>query len=111
MTERCNERFFHMPIGCYCRFLIREAAAKKLQKILWRQTQEIKDFLTRNMDALESENWTLAHTPEQTTVYFYDGHSQEDLKHRIALINKMDRLAFVQDVSGQTRPTSKPWMR
>lgn len=98
MTERCNERFFQMPIGCYCGFLIREAAAKKLQKILWRQTQEIKDFLTRNMDALESANWTLAYTPEQTTVHYYDGHSQEDLKNRIVLVNKMDRLIFVPDV-------------
>ena len=80
MTERCNERFFDMPVGLYCGVLIREAAAKKLQKILWRQTQEIKD------------------TPEQTTVHYYDGQSREELKNRIALLNKADRLTFVPDV-------------
>ena len=98
MTERCNERFFQMPVGQGCGFLIREDAAKKLQKILWKQTQEIKDFLTRNMDALEAENWTLAYTPEQTTVHYYDSKSKEDLKDRIALLNKADRLRFVPDV-------------
>lgn len=98
MTDRCNERFFQMPIGCWSGFLIREAAAKKLQKILWRQTQEIKDFLTRNIDALEAESWTLAYTPEQITVYYYDGHSREDLERRIALLDKADRLRFVPDV-------------
>ena len=98
MTERCNERFFDMPVGLYCGVLIREAAAKKLQKILWRQTQEIKDFLTQNMDALDASNWTLAYTPEQTTVHYYDGQSREELKNRIALLNKADRLTFVPDV-------------
>lgn len=98
MTERCNERFFQMPIGQWCGFLIREDAAKKLQKILWRQTQEIKDFLTRNMDALEAANWTLAYTPEQTTVNYYDINSREDVEHRIALLNKADQLSFVPDV-------------
>lgn len=98
MTERCNERFFQMPVGQWCGFLIREDAAKKLQKILWKQTQEIKDFLTRNMDALEAENWTLAYTPEQTTVHYYDGKSKEDLKDRIALLDKADRLSFEPDV-------------
>ena len=98
MTERCNERFFEMPVGQWCGFLIREDAAKKLQKILWRQTQEIKDFLTRNMDALEAANWTLAYIPSQTTVNYFDSCSREDVERRIALLNKADRLSFVPDV-------------
>ncbi len=98
MAERCNERFFDMPIGCWCGILVREDAAKKLQKILWRQTQEIKDFLIRNMDALEASNWTLAYTPEQTTVFYFDKNSHEELKHRIELFDKADRLKFIPDV-------------
>jgi len=87
-----------MPIGIYSGFLIREAAAKKLQKILWKQTQEIKDFLTRNMDALEAAEWTLAYTPKQITVQYYNRHSREELERRIALLDKVDRLNFVPDV-------------
>lgn len=52
----------------------------------------------RNMDALESENWTLAYIPEQTTVYYFDSKSKEDLKARIALLDKADRMRFVPDV-------------
>lgn len=102
MTERRNERFFKMPAGCYCGVLIREEAAKKLQKILWRQTQEIKDFLTRNKDALEAANWTLAYAPKQTTVNFYDANSHDDLDERIKLFDKADRLTFCPDVFRST---------
>lgn len=98
MTERCNERFFQMPIGGYSGFFIREDAAKKLQKILWKQTQEIKDFLTRNMDALEAANWTLAYIPGQTTVNYFDSNSREDVERRISAMDKSDRLSFVPDV-------------
>jgi len=98
MTERCNERFFDMPIGNYCGVLIRESAAKKLQKILWRHTQEIKDFFTQNMDELEASNWTLAYIPEQTQVNYFDGDSRKDLVNRIALLNSSGRLRFVPDV-------------
>jgi len=98
MVERCNERFFDLPLTDYFGVLIREAAAKKLQKILLRHTQEIKDFLIQNMDALESSNWTLAYTPSQTVVYYYDRYSKEDLKCRISLIDKTDLLSFVSDV-------------
>ena len=34
MTEKCCERFFELPVECYCGLYIREDAAKKLQKIL-----------------------------------------------------------------------------
>jgi len=98
MTERCNERFFEMTAGNYCGVFIREDAAKKLQKILWRQTQEIKDFLTRNMDSLETANWTLAHVPEQKTVNYIDSRSREELADRIQRFEKADKLAFVKDV-------------
>lgn len=98
MVQRCNERFFQFPIGCWCGVLIREAEAKKLQKILWRQTQEIKDFLVQNIEALEAANWTLAYIPKQTTVHYYDSASRSDVKSRINLLDKADRLTFVPDV-------------
>lgn len=100
MTEKCCERFFEMPAGIYCGILIREDAAKKLQKILWRQTQEIKEFLTRNMDALESANWTLAFsgTENQTHIDYFDRNSREYLPERIKLFDKTCRLSYVPNV-------------
>ena len=98
MTEKCLEKFFSMPAGSYCGLLIREPAAKKLQKILWRQTQEIKEFLMQHKDELEADNWTLGY-PEcnngkQTVIRYFDGTSREDVERRIALIDKADRLHF-----------------
>lgn len=98
MTERCNERFFEMPIGQYCGVFIREDAAKKLQKILYRQTQEIKDFLTRNLDALEAADWTLAYIPDQTVVHYFDGNSRDEIENRIRVFDEVDRLRYVSDV-------------
>ena len=100
MTEKCCERFFEMPVDCFCGVYIREDAAKKLQKILWRQSQELKEFLTRNMDALEAANWTLAFsgTKNQTAIDYFDGESQTDVPQRIALLDKASRLRYVPDV-------------
>lgn len=98
MTERCNERFFEMPIGQYCGVFIRESAAKKLQKILYRQTQEIKDFLTRNLDSLEAADWTLAYIPDQVTVSYFDGNSRDEIENRIKVFDETDRLRYVPDV-------------
>lgn len=98
MTERCNERFFEMPIGQYCGVFIRESAAKKLQKILYRQTQEIKDFFTRNLDSLEAADWTLAYIPDQTVVKYFDGNSRGEIKNRIQVFDEVNRLRYVSDV-------------
>lgn len=98
MVERRNERFFSMPIGCWCGIFVREKAAKKLQKILYRQTQEIKDFLIRNMDELEAENWTIVNMKKQETVYYYDGTSKGELESRISLFDKAYCMRFIQDV-------------
>lgn len=98
MTERCNERFFEMPVGQYCGLFIREDAAKKLQKILYRQTQEIKDFLSCNRNALEAAGWTLAYIPEQTTVQYYDGNSRDEIENRIQLFDAVDRMRYVPNV-------------
>lgn len=98
MTEKCNECFFEMPIGQYCGVFIRESAAKKLQKILYRQTQEIKDFLTRNLDSLEAAEWTLAYIPDQVTVSYFDGNSRDEIQNRIEVFDEVSRLRYVSDV-------------
>jgi len=98
MTERRNERFFEMPIGQYCGLFIREDAAKKLQKILYKHTQEIKDFLTRNLDSLEAADCTLAYIPEQTAVSYYDGNSRDEIENRIRVFDEVDRIRYVSDV-------------
>ena len=109
MTEKRLERFFNFPAGMYSGVLIREEAAKKLQKILWRQAQEIREFLARNKDSLEASHWTLAYpeNPEERTgkqihLTYFDGNSRDDLGDRIRLFNNAYRLLYVPAVFSTT---------
>ena len=109
VTEKRLERFFDFPAGIYCGVFIREEAAKRLQKILWRQSQEIKEFLARNKDSLETSRWTLAYpeNPEERTgkqiiLTYFDGNSRVDLDKRITLFNNAYRLLYVPAVFSTT---------
>lgn len=96
---RSNDNWFRLPAGCYCGVFIKERSAKKLQKLLWRQTQEIKDFLTANKEDLVPEAWTLAYPlPEkkQTVVHYVD--TDDSVESRIALFDKADRLQHIDDL-------------
>ena len=96
---RSNDNWFELPAGCYCGVFIKERSAKKLQKLLWRQTQEIKDFLTANKDDLAPASWTLAYPlpeKEQTVVHYID--TDDSVESRIALFNKVDRLRHISDL-------------
>lgn len=96
MVKQEMEKFFNMPAGAYCGVLLREPAMKKMQKLLYKQTQEIKRLLTESLDDIEVANWTLAYPDGvQTTVHYFDAASTETEKvERIELFNKADKMQF-----------------
>lgn len=92
-VKKSCDNWFDMPAGWYCGLFIKERTAKKLQKLLWRQTQELKEFLTANKDDCVSSHWTLAYPnpdKKQTTVYYTNNDDSVD--ERIALFDKSCRL-------------------
>ena len=96
---RSNEKWFSMPFGGMCGLFIKDRAARKLQKLLWRQTQEIKDFLVAHKDDCLTYNWTLAYPmpdKKQTTVHYTD--ESETVEERLKWIDKTDRLTYVPDL-------------
>ena len=94
------EKFFDVNMGGYSGVLVREDAAKKLAKILYKQNQEIKEFLVANIDALEVSDWTLAYpNGKQTSVTFYDpSKTKDDKMDRINLINKDKIMSYKPNV-------------
>lgn len=92
------DNWFDFPAGMYCGLFVKEKTAKKLQKLLWRQTQEIKEFLTANKGNLLPMEWTLAYPSpdkEQTTVYFSD--QSDSVDERIKLFDKACRMQHVDN--------------
>lgn len=94
------EKFFDVNMGCYSGVLVREDVAKKLSKILYKQTQELKEFLVANIDALEVSDWTLAYPDgKQTSVTYYNpDKTKDDVMYRINLINKDKIMTYKPDV-------------
>lgn len=101
MVYRSNDNWFELPAGCYCGVFIKEKSAKKLQKLLWRQTQEIKDFLIAHKDDCALAHWTLAYPlpdKKQTTVYYSRTDPGETIELRIGLFDKTDRLRHIDSL-------------
>jgi len=94
------EKFFDVNMGVYNGVLVREDVAKKLAKLIYKQNQELKEFLVANIDALEETNWTLAYpNDEQKSVTYYNPNTtKEDILHRINLINKDQIMRYKPDV-------------
>lgn len=93
---KSNDNWFLLPAGCYCGLLIKEKTAKKLQKLLWRQTQEIKELLVANKDDCVPQYWTLAYPePEKKQTVVYYTNNDETFESRIKLFDKADRLSHV----------------
>ena len=90
------DKWFNLPAGCYCGVFVKEKTAKKLQKLLWMQTQEIKELLTAHKDDLLPMEWTLAYPDgKQTSVYF--SCQNDTVEERIKLFDKADRLRYVEN--------------
>lgn len=82
--------YFNMPAGAYCGLLLEKRLAIRMQKLLMRQEQDIKELLAANIDETEVSEWTLAYPDgEQTTVTYFDPTKLNDEKiRRVELFTK-----------------------
>lgn len=99
MTEKSLDKWFDFPAGCYCGLVVREPSAKKLMKILYRQTQEIKEFLNQNKEDLAPSNWTLAYPGGKQTVIKYTCRQDEwdSVDSRIKLYDATARMKYIDE--------------
>ena len=96
-----SDNWFNVPAGMWCGLYIKERTAKKLQKLLYKQTQEIKKLLTSNKEDLVVSHWTLAYPPpekEQTTIYYTVKDDYDTVEERIKLFDKADRIEHIGKV-------------
>lgn len=107
MVTRSNDKWFHMPAGHYCGVCIKEKTAKKLQKLLYRHSQEIKDLLTQHKEDLLEYHWTLAYpNGKQTSVHYSPLRCEEDIDRAIKRYDGASRLqycdggVFISDKNG-----------
>jgi hypothetical protein len=98
MTEKSLDKWFDFPAGCYCGLVVKEATAKKLMKILYRQTQEIKEFLHQHKEDLATSNWTLVYPDgKQTIIKFTCTDTYDSVDNRIKLYDKTAGMEYIKD--------------
>lgn len=93
-----SDNWFDCPAGMWCGLYIKERTAKKLQKLLYKQTQEIKKLLTSNKEDLIVSHWTLAYpepNKKQTDVYYGATNDYETIEDRIKLFDKAERIRHI----------------
>lgn len=94
-----SENWFDVPIGVYCGLYIKEKTAKKLQKLLYKQTQEIKKLLTSNKEDLVVSHWTLGYPSpqkEQITIHYtVTKDSYDTVEDRIKLFDSSSRIRHI----------------
>ena len=92
------EKFYDIPMGSYCGVLIREKQAKKLMKLLHKQTQEIKELLASDLEQIEVSDWSIAEEDGKNTVFsYYIQSSDSDKLERIQLINKVKQVEYCKE--------------
>jgi len=108
MVRHETEKFFNMPAGWYCGLLLRESTMKKMQNLLFKQTQEIKELLMDSLDDIEAYEWTLAYpNSAQTVVHYFDADSiVKEKTERIDLFDKAVILKPADEVFSSDRKTS-----
>lgn len=98
MTEKSLDKWFDFPAGCYCGLVVKEAAAKKLMKILYRQTQEIKEFLHQHKEDLATSNWTLVYPcGKQTVIHYTYADPFCSVDDRIKLYDKTAAMTYLKE--------------
>lgn len=98
MTEKSLDKWFDFPAGCYCGLVVKEATAKKLMKILYRQIQEIKEFLHQHKEDLATSNWTLVYPcGEQTVIHYTYADSLCSVDDRIKLYDKTAAMTYLKE--------------
>ena len=96
MAEQRLEKFFNMNAGGYNGVLLRENLAKKMMKLLYKQSQEIKELLVQNLDEVETTNWTLVYPEGKQTAIYYIVEG-DDKMQRIKLFNREAKLEYCKD--------------
>jgi len=92
------EKFFDMPMGVYCGVYLREKVAKRVAKLLFKQTQELKELLASDLDQIEISEWTLAYpNGKQETVRFYTPTNNEEKLKRINVLQKLKLIDCLKD--------------
>ena len=95
MVEQRLEKFFNMSAGLYCGVLLRENLAKKMMKLLYKQSQEVQELLAQNIDDVECHSWTVVYPKgEQTAIDYFQESSLEDKMKRIKLFDKAAELRY-----------------
>jgi len=98
MTEKSLDKWFDFPAGCYCGLVVKEATAKKLMKILYRQTQEIKEFLHQHKEDLATSNWTLVYPcGKQTAIHYTYADPFCSVDDRIKLYDKTAAMTYLKE--------------
>lgn len=99
MTEKSLDKWFDFPAGSFCGLVVREPSAKKLMKILYRQTQEIKEFLNQHKEDAAPSNWTLAYPGGKQTVIRYTCKQDEwdNVDSRIKLYDATARMRYIEN--------------
>ena len=96
-----SDNWFNVPAGMWCGLYIKERTAKKLQKLLYKQTQEIKKLLTSNKEDLVVSHWTLAYPPpekKQTSIHYTVEDDYDTVEERIKLFDKANKLEHISKV-------------
>ena len=80
--KRINERLYHVH-NIYCGVLVNEKVMKKLNKIIYKNQEEIKKVLTDNIETLYSYDWGLAYPNGKQTEVSFALKKDKDIGDRI----------------------------
>jgi hypothetical protein len=83
--------WFDMPVGCYCGLLLNKRLGIRVQKLLMKQTQEIKELLLANLDETEVSHWSLCYPNGKQETYNYIDKSlggEDEKRQRVGSLDK-----------------------
>ena len=92
--------YFDMPAGMYCGLLLEKRLGIRMQKLLMKQEQEIRELLAANIDETEVSECTLVYPDgEQTNLRYFDPSKLNDEKFRkVELFSKSHSITKCDEV-------------
>lgn len=100
MSDKAIKKYFDIKYGPYCGLLLEKRLAIRVQKLLHKQTQELKELIAANIDETEIRRWTLAYPDdEQVGVDFFDPtKTREDKINRLQVLDKTNMISPKDEV-------------
>lgn len=89
------DKYFNLPAGCYCGLVLEKKLAIRVQKLLTKQAEELKELIGSRIDEAHVSSWTLAYpNGEQTTVNYTSSveNTLQDKKYRLKLLQSSQRI-------------------